>query len=90
MRRLGALLMIIGANLVVGALAVGFYVAAVGCAVAAADGMCAQGSLGLYAGLMTSKAGLPFWLAIVAGVVLFWRGKRLRAGEPRAKADVKT
>lgn len=79
MRRLGALLIIIGANLMVGAVAIAFYLAAFGCAMGAADGKCGRGSGRAFVDLMSSSDGIIFWVVIVAGFLLFWRGKKIRA-----------
>lgn len=57
MRRLGALLMIIGANLVAGSIAIGFYLAALECAMGAIDGNCGHGAMELFASLMGSSEG---------------------------------
>jgi len=77
MRRTGALLMIIGANLFAGSIALGVYFATVACLMAGTG--CTSGLLQSYGELMTSAQGILFWIAIVAGVVLFVRGKRMRA-----------
>lgn len=87
MRRLGTLLMIIGANLIVGSIAIGFYIAALGCAIGESDAMCSQGTLGVYADLMTSKPGIIFWALIAGGIYAFWRGKRMRANPDRPEDD---
>lgn len=79
MRRLGALLMIIGANLVAGSIAIGFYLAALECAMGAIDGNCGHGAMELFAGLMGSSEGSIFWVVIVIGVLVFWKGKRMRS-----------
>jgi heme/copper-type cytochrome/quinol oxidase subunit 2 len=79
MRRLGTILMIIGANLAIGAIAVAFYVAALGCAIGEVDGLCEQGAFGLFIDLMGSPGGLIFWLVIIAGLVVLWKGRRMRA-----------
>lgn len=78
MRRLGALLMILGANLAIGSVAAAFYLASFGCAMGAADGTCGQGALGLFIDLMTSGDGVVFWVVIIAGLLVFWKGKRMR------------
>ena len=79
MRRVGAFLMILGANLVVGAIAAAFWLASLGCAMGAADGQCRQDALELLIDAMGSGSGTIFWVAIIAGLLLFWRGKRMRA-----------
>ena len=84
MRRVGAFLMILGANLVVGAIAAAFWLASLGCAMGVADGKCKQDALELLIDVMGSGSGAIFWVAIIAGLLLFWRGKRMRA---RADAD---
>lgn len=81
MRRLGALLMIIGANLAVGSLAFAVYLAAIRCTLDSASGGCAQGTASLLIELLISRQGLIFWLVIAAGVLVFWRGWQLRQRE---------
>ena len=83
MRRLGALLMIIGANIAVGSVAAAFWRAAHQCAIEAQDGACAQGGVAMFVELMTSSAGLIYWALIVIGLLVFWRGKRMRADGDR-------
>lgn len=76
MRRLGALLMIIGANLVAGSIGVGVYFANLACVLSARG--CAGGLVAAYADLMGSRDGVAFWVGIVVGVLVFWRGMWLR------------
>jgi len=78
MRRLGALLMILGANLAIGSVAAAFYLASFGCAMGAADGTCGQGAMGLFIDLMSSSDGVVFWVVIIVGLLVFWKGKRMR------------
>ena len=75
MRRLGALLMIVGANFVVGAIALGFYFSNMACALADS---CSGGAFQVYIELMTSLPGLVYWFVMVTGVLLFWRGRSMR------------
>jgi len=79
MRRLGTILMILGANLVIGSIAAAFYLAALGCAMGAADGKCSQGAGGTFVQLMGSRDSIVFWVVIIIGLLVFWRGKRIRA-----------
>jgi heme/copper-type cytochrome/quinol oxidase subunit 2 len=83
MHRLGALLMIIGANLVVGSIAVGFYLAALGCAMGAPAGDCEQGPLELFFGMMSSAEGLIVWMVVLAGGLVFWKGRKMRQRHDR-------
>ena len=76
MRRLGTLLMIIGANLVAGSIGVGVYFANLACVLSARG--CEGGLMWAYADLMGASDGIVFWLGIVAGVLVFWRGMRMR------------
>lgn len=79
MRRLGAILMIIGANMAVGSLALAFWRASFECAIAATDGGCAGGAVRQFIELLISADGLIFWTVIIVGLLVFWRGKRMRA-----------
>lgn len=74
MRRLGALLMIIGVNLAVGACAAAFWNAAYRCV----QESCDEGGMGLFIDIMLSAQGLVYWAVIVVGAGLFWRGRRIR------------
>ena len=76
MRRLGALLMIIGANLVAGSIGVGVYFALLACLMSPRG--CAGGLMAAYADLMGSRDGVVFWVGMAAGVLVFWRGMWLR------------
>ena len=76
--------MIVGANIAVGAIAAAFWRAAFQCAVEARGGACTQGGLTLFFGVMTSSEGLVYWAVIAIGLLLFWRGKRMRAVEGRS------
>ena len=78
---LGTILMILGANLVVGSVAAAFYLAALGCAMGAADGQCREGTIGLFVELMGSSDSGIFWIVIILGLLVFWQGKRMRARE---------
>lgn len=79
MRRLGAILMIVGTNVVVASLAAAYWRASLECALRATNGHCAEGVMKLFFGLLLSGGGVGHWLAIVAGVLIFWQGKRVRA-----------
>lgn len=83
MRRLGALLMIVGANMAVGSLAVAFWLAAFQCALEAQGGSCKQSGVTLFVEMMISGRGLVYWAVIVIGLLVFWRGKRMRTEGPR-------
>lgn len=80
MRRFGGILMILGANIIVGTIAAAFWVSALDCAVAMQGGSCRAVAIQLFFRKMTSVDGLGYWMAIVAGVLVFWRGKQIRAG----------
>ena len=69
--------MIVGANMVVGAIALGFYFSNMACAMA--NPACSSGAIQVYGDLMTSAPGLIYWLVIILGALLFWRGKTMRA-----------
>jgi len=79
MRRLGTLVMIVGANIVAASIAVAFWRAALQCAIEARGGACPQGGAALFVEMMTSSAGLIYWVVIAVGLLVFWRGKRIRA-----------
>lgn len=83
MRRFGTILMILGANLIVGAVAAAFWLAAFGCAMGAADGKCSRGAGRTFIDLMSSSDGIIFWAVIVVGGLVFWRGKRTRERDGR-------
>ena len=74
MRRLGALFMILGANFIAGAIALAFYFSNVACALSG----CTGGAFAVFADLMTSVPGLVYWLFIIVGALLFWRGQNMR------------
>lgn len=80
MHRLGAILMIVGANVIVASIAAAFWRASFECAVQTGGGSCGAGVMGLFFKIMTSWPGLAYWFAIVVGLLVFWRGKRMRAG----------
>lgn len=75
--------MIVGANIAVGAIAAAFWRAAFQCAVEARSGVCTQGGLALFFEMMTSSEGLIYWAVIVVGLLVFWRGKWMRAIDGR-------
>lgn len=79
MRRLGAILMIVGANIIVGSLVAAFWRASFECATKAVNGTCAEGVLTLLFALLFSVHGLGYWIAVAVGVGVFWRGKLVRA-----------
>lgn len=76
MRRLGAILMMLGANIMVGSLVAAFWLASLDCA----EGACDDGVMGQFFQRLASVNGLVFWLVIVIGLLIFWRGRRIRAG----------
>lgn len=78
MRRFGTILMILGANLIVWSVVAAYWLAALGCAMGAADGKCSRGAGQTFIDLMSSSDGTIFWVVILAGVLVFWRGKRRR------------
>lgn len=78
MRRLGAILMILGANIIVGSVAAAFWRASFDCAMGASDGLCPDGAIALFFQQMASGDGLIIWIAIIVGLLVFWRGKRMR------------
>lgn len=79
MHRLGAILMILGANIAVAAVAAAFWRASFECALEAAGGTCYDGALGVFVKLMLSGTGLAYWVVMIIGMLVFWRGKRMRA-----------
>ena len=79
MRRLGTILIILGVNIAVWSVGAAFWRAALECAMVAQGGMCPEGTGGLFIKLMTSPAGLIYWLAVLVGLSVFWWGKRIRA-----------
>ena len=83
MRRLGALVMIVGANIAVAAIAAAFWRAALQCAVEARQGGCAQGGVAYFFEMMASAEGVIYWAVVAVGLLIFWRGKRMRAPTSR-------
>lgn len=79
MRRLGAILMILGANIAVGSITAAFWLASLNCAMGATEGTCREGAVRLFLKQMASGEGLIFWIVIVVGLLVFWKGKRMRA-----------
>lgn len=75
----GSILMILGANLVVGSVAAAVYRAAFECALGATHASCNKGTMAIFLDLMTSGSSIVYWLVIVIGIAVFWHGKRLRA-----------
>lgn len=63
----------------VGSVTAAFWIASWDCAINAADGICTQGALGVFIQKMTSSDGLIFWAVIIVGLLVFWRGRRMRA-----------
>ncbi len=78
--RLGAILMIVGVNIVVGSFVAAFWRASYGCAVKAVDGSCPGGVLTELMQLLISAGGVGYWIFVGIGVFVFWRGKRIRYG----------
>ncbi|HLT98876.1 MAG TPA: hypothetical protein VKZ70_03945 [Burkholderiaceae bacterium] len=76
MRRLGAFLMIVGANMVVGALAIVLYFSFTACSLSPD---CVQGPWALYFDLLFSRDGIPLWIIVLIGAYVFWRGKQMRS-----------
>ena len=72
--------MILGANIAVGSVTAAFWRASLECAMGAADGTCSEGAIRLFIKQMISVEGLIFWLVIIVGLLIFWRGKQMRAG----------
>lgn len=79
MRRLGAILMILGVNIAVASVTAAFWLASWDCAMNAADAQCTQGAIVMFIKQMASAEGLVFWAFIIVGLLVFWRGKRMRA-----------
>ncbi len=77
MRTFGAFLMIAGANLIAGSLGLVFYFSHTACSLAA-DG-CSEGTAALFFDLLFSRDGIALWVLMVIGIIIFWRGKRMRA-----------
>lgn len=71
--------MILGANMAVGSVTAAFWMASVDCAMKAAEGICTQGALEMFIQKMTSGGGLIFWAVIIVGLLVFWRGRTMRA-----------
>jgi hypothetical protein len=76
MRRLGAFLMIAGANLVIGSLAIVLYFAFTACSLSPEG--CIQGPWMLYFDLLFSRDGIALWILVVIGAYIFWRGRQMR------------
>ena len=74
MRRLVALLIVIGVNVSVASLAGAFWHASFECAQRACD----QGAVGLFIELLFSMVGLLYWFVIAVGLLVVWRGVKLR------------
>ena len=74
MRRLGAVLIIIGVNVAAASLAGAFWHAAFECAHYA----CKQGVLMLFVQILFSGHGMLYWIVVMMGLLLVWRGKVLR------------
>lgn len=79
MHRLGAILMILGINVIVVSIVAAYWRASFECALQAADGACAAGVFGLFMALLFSAKGLVYWAAILVGLWVFWRGRKMRA-----------
>ena len=77
MRTFGAFLMIAGANLIAGSFGLVFYFSRTACALAP-DG-CSEGSVALFFDLLFSRDGIPLWILLLIGIIIFWRGKSMRA-----------
>lgn len=75
MRRLGTLLIIIGANLMAAAIALALYRAYFECVALG----CPGGVLSNLVQLVFSWSGLLHWAALFGGIFAIWRGVRLRA-----------
>lgn len=78
MRRWGALLMIIGANIAVAAIAAALWRAVIDCSVKAAGGACEEGAFSLFVSLLFSVPGLVYWAVVVVALLIFWRGIKMR------------
>ena len=81
MRRWGAILMILGANIIAGSITVAFWRAVLDCSMQAQYGTCTEGAVRLFIGTMTSGQGLVYWIVIAVGIGVFWRGRRIRRFE---------
>jgi len=75
-RRRGAFLMIIGANLIAGAVAMAVYAASLACVMGSSG--CAGSLPAFFIDMMASVKGLAVAAAIVVGLLLIRRGKRMR------------
>ena len=71
-------MMILGVNIAIASIAAAFWQSAFESATAAAAGA-PEGAVGLFFKLMTSSGGVIYWLAILVGLFVFWRGKQMRA-----------
>jgi len=78
MHRLGAILMILGANIAVGSRVAAFWRASYVCASKADGGTCAEGAFRVFLQLLASAEGIVFWIVVMIGLLVFWRGKRIR------------
>ena len=79
MRRLGAILMIVGVNIIVGTLAAAYWRASFDCALKSTDGTCAEGVMALFFGQLFSGGGVGYWIVMAIGAFVIWRGKQTRA-----------
>lgn len=79
MRRLGTILMILGVNLIVASMTAAFWRASYECALRASGGACTEGVVRLFIQTLFSGGGLVYWFVIVAGLWVFFWGKRMRA-----------
>ena len=79
MRRWGTILMILGANLAVASVTAAFWRASFECAVRTGGQRCPDSAVQLFLNEMISAHGIAYWLVIVVGIVIFMRGKRMRA-----------
>lgn len=79
MRRWGAILMILGVNLAVASVTAAFWRASYECAVRGTDGTCPEGAVRLFINQMVSVDGIFYWLVIIVGALVFWRGIRMRS-----------
>lgn len=78
MRTIGTILMIFGANLIVGSIAFAFWVGSFDCAMESTQS-CGGRAFELFIDIMGSRDGAIFWMLIVVGLLVFWRGKQMRA-----------
>ncbi|MCQ9616493.1 hypothetical protein L1889_07035 [Paenalcaligenes niemegkensis] len=78
MRRLGAILIMLGTNIAVGSLVAAFWMASLECAMDEADDTCKEGAVVQFINLMTSVDGLIYWGVVVVGGLVFWWGQRMR------------